>query len=85
MKAAKIPILSAETTNEPMASVISMWREPPTTEEVEEHKRVVETLSETQQMAINCLQHLIQTDKSKLSNFYLPGQKNLDCFENCEL
>ena len=52
-----------ESTNEPMAAVVSMWRDPPTMTERAEHQRIVHSLSNKQQVAMNGLQDIIQKEK----------------------
>ena len=46
-----------------MAAVVSMWRDPPTTTERAEHQRIVDSLSNRQQAAMNGLHDIIQKKK----------------------
>ena len=56
-------LIAPEPILEPMTAVINMWRDPPTPVEITVHQAIVEQLNPKQQMAIQCLQAIIQQEK----------------------
>ena len=52
------------STNQEMSAVMDLWKDAPVEADREEHGRIVESLSENQKMAVECLQDIIRTEKS---------------------